>query len=163
MAPLCTIMAGHHRAAREQPSPACPCICLSPPNPRSSARLLGGSAKTLTNSLLCCLQPFVALPAQRLLAGLARAVRGLGQRVWGLSWSTSRGAHADVREVAWFARRHKRGRVARAHWRPVSAAFWATFRDGMLPCVVWVVRRRHEATGPCSLCPKTALKPLSSV
>ena len=69
----------------------------------------------------------------------------------------------DVREVAWFARRHERGRVACARWRPVPAAFWATFGDGTLPCVVWVVRRRHEATGPRSLCHETALEPFSSV
>jgi hypothetical protein len=163
MAPHCTVMAGRHRAASEWPSPACSCICLSPSKPRSSARLHGGSESTLTYSLLCCLQPFVALPAQRLLAGLARAVRGLRQRVWGLSWSTNQGAHADVREVAWFAHRHERGCVARAHWRPVLAASWATFGDGTLACVVWVVRRRYEATGPCSLCHETALEPLSSV
>jgi hypothetical protein len=163
MAPHCTVMAGRHRAASEWPSPACSCICLSPSKPRSSARLHGGSESTLTYSLLCCLQPFVALPAQRLLAGLARAVRGLRQRVWGLSWSTNQGAHADVREVAWFAHRHERGCVARAHWRPVLAASWATFGDGTLPCVVWVVRRRHEATVSCSLCHETVLEPLSSV
>ena len=44
-----------------------------------------------------------------------------------------------------------------------DSLFWATFRDGMLTCVVWVIRRRHEATGPCSVCHETALKPLSSV
>ena len=73
---FCTVMTGCHRAAGEWPSPAHSSITLSPPIPRSSARPLGGSACMLTNSLLRCLQPFVALPAQRLLAGLARAVGG---------------------------------------------------------------------------------------
>ena len=73
---FCTVMAGCHRAAGEWPRPARSSIWLSPPIPRSSARLLGGSACMLTNSLLRCLQPFVALPAQRLLAGLACAVGG---------------------------------------------------------------------------------------
>ena len=163
MAPLCTLMAGRHRAASEWPSPARSRRWLSPPIPRGVARLLDGSTSTLPNPLIRLRQRPCAHPAPRLLAGLARAVRRLRQRVWGLSWSTSRGAHVDVREVAWFARRHERGRVARAHWRPVLAASWATFGDGTLPCVVWVVRRRHEATGSCSLCHETALEPLSSV
>jgi hypothetical protein len=102
-------------------------------------------------------------PALRLLAGLARAVRGLRQRARALSWRTTRDTHEDVRHVACLARQEERGCVARARWRPVPAAFWATFGDGTLPCVVWVVGRRHEATGPRSLYHETALEPLSLV
>ena len=163
MAPLCTLMAGRHRAASEWPSPARSRRWLSPPIPRGVARLLDGSTSTLPNPLIRLRQRPCAHPAPRLLAGLARAVRRLRQRARALSWRTSRDAHEDVRHVACLARQEERGCVARARWRPVPAAFWATFGDGTLPCVVWVVGRRHEATGPRSLCHETALEPLSLV
>ena len=93
-------------------SPARSRSWLSPPIPRGVARLLGRQHEhapefldfVSDNGRVLC-----AHPALRLLAVLARAVRGLRQQARALSWRTSRDVHEDVRHVACLARQEERG------------------------------------------------------